>query len=191
MLPAGARTVFPPLHRIVERHGSPGGTEDGGTRFQLVGGHARIVAGLQRTLRHRHIAGRLDEGREHRVGHRRAIHPEPIDPDGMRRQRVRHVARLASHPEGAAWHPHHALGRGPGAAAVFTPTVIPASGAGADAGAAAFGVACASCALCARGRRVRRRHDYRRRSSTAQPGPESRAARTPSISHLIAYATPL
>ena len=107
MLPVRARRVAPPLQRIVERHRRRRGDEDGGAGHQFVARHTGIVFGIERTLGDGHVSRGLHEPLELGVGHRRAVHPEAVNRDEMHRERIRHPAVLAPHPERAAGHPHH------------------------------------------------------------------------------------
>ncbi len=94
MSPRRARHVLPPLQRIPQIDCASGRREHGGARDEEVLRRARKVRGIEWTLGNRHVAGRLNEGRELRVGDLGGVHPETVNLDAMNGLRV---ARDPSH----------------------------------------------------------------------------------------------
>ena len=70
---------------------------------------AGIIFRIGRDLGHGFVAGRLDEGLELPVRHRRSVDPEAVDRHAMDRRFLR-IVTVGSHAKGAAGNPDHVAG---------------------------------------------------------------------------------
>ena len=106
MAPVGTGDITPPLGQPARTIGGVGHREHHGTRQAHLRWQVGMLCRIHRSLGHRHVAARLDEGREFIVAHLGAVHPKT----GHRRAAYRLFLRVDGVAEGevSTRDPHHA-----------------------------------------------------------------------------------
>ena len=108
--PVGAFQELPPLAPVLQIDRTLRRREHQRARVKHVRQRVGIVLRVRRNFGEGCVTGGFDEILELPVGHRRAVDPEAVDTDAMRRRFLR-IMPVRAHAKGAAINAHHSLDR--------------------------------------------------------------------------------